>query len=290
MDRSPRLGVDSSRFGESGASLILALIFMVVVSLIVLAMATWTTTGLHNAMSFTAGQSNVSTANSVADLAIQDSRSYFLSTTLDASPGAPCWSSGPTPPFSTPSFPPTQPMSAWCSTQWNPSNPAATRRVTVDICPNSTSSAACATAPFLLVFVTFDDYSNSSGGFSCQPNSPVSPSSTCGTYMKINRWVYGAVPPTITTPVTTPTLPSCTTKLAKINGAGFIQGSTNVYFVVPTVGTPPNPTFWGGEYASTAVTWLSATSLTACEPTSAISATNVMVSTPVGQSGQAALP
>lgn len=273
---------------DKGASLILALIFMVVVSMIVLAMAAWASTGLRSSIAFTYSQSSVATANSVADLALHESRSSFLAATLNASPGVPCWANGATPSVLSQN---SQSMSAWCSTAWNPQSDTATRRVTIDICPLGVSAATCAVTPFLLVIATFDDFPTTGGPAACSPLLTGVTDTSCGTKMSIRSWVYGANPPSINAPVTVSTTLACGTKLAQITGTNFIVGATNVYFVTPTVTvTSPPQTIWSSLYLASSVNVTSSTSLTACEPAVATGATSVMVSTQIGQSLLAPLP
>lgn len=272
---------------ERGASLILALIFMVVVSLIVLALAAWTSNGLRSSISFTQAQSMVATANGVANLALQETRSTFLSSTLNASPGAPCWTNGATPSYQNLN---SWQMNAYCSTSWNPQSDTSTRRVTVEVCLNTVSSANCAVSPFLLVIATFDDYPVTGGVNSCSPVTAPVAGMVCGTKMSIRSWVYGANPPTITS-VASSVTPTCTTRFVQISGSNFISGSTNVYFVTPTVTiTLPPETIWSSAYPSTSVNVTDPNDLTACEPSTAVGATSVYVSTHIGQSLQATLP
>jgi len=284
MDRSRAEPQTLSRQDDRGASLILALIFMVVVSLIVLAMASWATTGLRSTINFTAAQSTVSSANSVAELAVQESRYSFLPSTLNAYPPAPCWSSGPTP-LSPPNNLNSQTLSAYCSTRWNPSSYAATRKVTIDVCLESASATAagdCANAPLLQVVVTFDDYPAAGGTAVCVNQTGATYWTTCGTYMKINSWVFGSNPPTViaTQAPGGATLP-CTTHDFWVSGTNFVPGSTNVYFVVNGAANQ--------SYQATNVSASSSTYLTGCEPSTGSTGSTVatvVVSTPMGQSQQ----
>ena len=168
---------------ESGAVLILALVFLVTVSLIVGGLTDWVTNDLMNTASFNATQSLNTSATSAVTLGVQNIRYPHSSTpgrrhptdlTLNASPPSYCWGSGPSQ-FTDPSWPTvhqTFNMNVYCSTVWNPQS-AATRRVTVSACripptlqPGTaayttswtTMQSSCAAQPLLQAIVTFDDY------------------------------------------------------------------------------------------------------------------------------------
>ena len=268
----------TDRLGDLGASLILALVFMTVVSVIVMSMAAWATTGLRSTISFTAAQSTVGTANSVAELALQESRYTFQQVTLWADPPVPCWPSG-TPSQQTLN---SQTLSAWCQTRWFPSSSTATRKVTMDVCPSSFTAASCAVTPYLQTIVTFSDYPSSGGSPVCTPDTGDTSTkwATCGTYMKINSWVFGANPPTVTGAAEYAKSGSCTTSDFWVSGTGFLTGSTSVY-LISSSGTSNNVTL-----TPTNLNVVSSTYLTACLPTGGSGSTNlsVMVSTPLGQS------
>jgi Tfp pilus assembly protein PilX len=263
---------------DQGASLILALVFLVVVSLITLAMAGFAATGLRSTISFTAAQSTVSSANSMAELALNESRHQLVSSTLYASPPASCWpSGGPTQQTFN-----AQSMSAWCSTRWNQLSTTATRRVTIDVCPTSFGATACAATPYLQVIVVFDDYS-AAGAWACDQVTWT----TCGTYMSIRSWVFGVNPPTLLSaqiPAITSTSGTCTTKSFTVTGTGFVAGQTSVYFVPPGQTSQPGNT----AYSATGVQVLSGSTTTAsgCVPLGLSGTWAVMVSTPLGQSQQ----
>lgn len=269
----------------------LALIFMTVVSLIVLAMAAWTTTGLRSSIDFTQAQQTVASANSLAQLALQESRYTFQPGTLLAQPPVSCWGTGATPPTIN-NLPP---MSAWCSTRWNPSSVKATRRVTIYVCPTSLSPSApsdCASTPYLQVIATFDDYSASGGSPQCTDGPTSASWVTCGTYMSINSWVFTVTPPTVRNDVTPfqsgyPPSATCTTTSFTLYGTGFLVGSTNVYFIT-TATTTISGTTTTVRYSqlATNVAVYNNTTLSGCAPPGPGTAT-LMVSTPVGQSSQA---
>ena len=92
---------------ESGAVLILALVFLVVISVIVGALTEWITNDLANSANFTATQNVSNAATNAVNLAIQNIRYNPLlytsvnntttDLTLNASPPSYCWGPGPRP-------------------------------------------------------------------------------------------------------------------------------------------------------------------------------------------------
>src|ERR1017187_10080716 len=154
---------------ETGALLILALVFMTVISVICASLSLWATNNLNNTSKFATALSTQSASNSATQLAVQDVRYNFSTATLNASPPQPCWTPlSPLAPVSQAMFS-AQNVAVWCSTQWNPLE-ANTRVVTFSTCPepafaNGTSSTvinqaatACALNPFLQAVVQFDDF------------------------------------------------------------------------------------------------------------------------------------
>ena len=291
---------------DSGASLILAMIFMSVVSLISLAMAAWATTGLHSTISFTAAQSTVSTANSVAEVTLQEVRGAFYTNTIWAQPPVSCW--GPT------NWTPldlqginNSSLTAYCSTAWPYDGSNSRRQVTISICPTpaatptSADATKCATAPYLQVVATFDDRPASGSFPNCnneptyQSSYPTTQWSSCGTFMTINSWVFGTNPPTVAANgfslggITS----TCTsTDSFTLGGTGFIAGligtspptpATKVYFV-------SNKTVNGSlimdTTEATSVTVASGSLLAGCVPNNSPNTANVVVVTPVGESFQ----
>jgi Tfp pilus assembly protein PilX len=269
--RTTRLGRGPD---ETGASLILALIFLVVVSLIVLSMATWTSSDLTNSIRFTAAQSTVATANSATEVAVQDARYYFDASTLNASPPVSCLApaTGTINGLS---------VSVWCSTQWN-SQSSSTRVVTFSTCPSSQSAAYCAANPLLQAVVTYDDYPTTNNYSSCPPVSTTTTTTTtvagatsCGTGMTIDTWVFGAIPPTVTSVTANAAPPTCSTTPITILGTGFTSPATVTFVVNGSNNT---------VYAATNVTVVNTTTITACEPSSGSGTADVIVTTPTGTS------
>ncbi len=201
---------------ESGAVLILALVFLVVISVIVGALTEWTTNDLANSANFTTTQNVSNSASNAVNLAIENIRYHPLlytsvnntttDQTLNASPPNYCWGTGASQyidPNPVPGHPPNN-MNVYCTTVWNPTE-ANTRQVTVSACPVSRTApvtgtaswnaaqTTCPQAPFLQAIVTFDDY----------PQGVSAPSNVqcvvyCGSAMTINDWNWNPVVPAVT--------------------------------------------------------------------------------------------
>ena len=71
---APRGGSTDSQSGELGAVLILALVFLVAVSVIIGGLTDWTTNDLKNNLNFNATQTTNSSATNAVNLAIQNIR------------------------------------------------------------------------------------------------------------------------------------------------------------------------------------------------------------------------
>jgi IPT/TIG domain-containing protein len=219
---------------ETGAVLILALVFLVAVSVIVGALTEWTTNDLANSLNFKTTQTVNADATNAVNLAIQNIRftpllytsqvvngvPTLVSQTLNASPPNYCWGSSTSQEFN---------MNVYCSTVWNPTS-ANTRQVTVSACPSRTASwtaaqTSCPASPFLQAVVTFDDY----------PPGVSSPSEVecvayCGNSVTVDSWSWAPTVPTVSN-VTNLSGSSVNTSIdggqqVTITGSGFTSGST----------------------------------------------------------------
>lgn len=193
--------------GDAGAVLILAMVFLVAVSLIVGGLTVWTTNDLQNTSSFRASASVSASATNAVNLAIQDIRytpllfttqsGQTVDQTLNASPPSYCWGSSASQQFG---------MNVYCTTVWNPTS-ASTRVVTITACPETrtlpTTGAASWTAaqstcpqnPYLQAIVTFDDYP--------PPPAVSAPSYVpcvvyCGSQLTVNSWNWNPTIPQVT--------------------------------------------------------------------------------------------
>jgi hypothetical protein len=257
---------------DVGAVLILALIFLVAVSGMVLALAGSTSNNLLNSVHFTATRTVDNAASNAIEVAVQSIRytptleTGGIAQTLNASPPTYCWGSGPSSSFAN--------TDVWCSTAWTPSS-ANSRVVTLSACPTfvTTDAAACALHPLLQEVVTFDDYP---AGVSA-PNSGQC-AVYCGTGITVNSLVWSPLVPTVT--AVNPSSGSITGQTAMtITGSGFVPNATTVKLV------DTNPAD-NVIIAATNVTVTSATTLTATSPaiTTTGTAYYVAVTTPGGTS------
>ncbi|HEY6427070.1 MAG TPA: IPT/TIG domain-containing protein [Acidimicrobiales bacterium] len=240
---------------EQGAVLILALIFLVSVSLVVVALLTWTGASLTATGAFASERATETAATSAVNLAIQNSRyptntsgwqapTGLWSQMENASPPVACWPGGST--YTPPTG--TQSVEVWCSMQWQPFT-AQTRTITYSACVYSTGStpptaAACAANPNLQAIETYDDYPP--GVATPAPNpvqcyvyaSVTSPGGYCGQSMTQISWQWNPTVPAVTS--ITPTTSQITGGVAvNITGTNFVTGST-VSFVQESGNVPTN--------------------------------------------------
>jgi hypothetical protein len=278
---SPTLGTRRPKRAddETGALLILALIFILVISVIAGALTSWVTNDLNNTPKFDSALAFESAASSAVEVALQHVRYYFDVQTLNAAPPQPCWTTSPT--MSQESFN-AQAVSVWCTTNWSPLS-ANTRVVTFYACPSTTTATACALAPSLQAVIDFDDYPNTISASNCLPGNG-GPSSTCGTTLTIQSWAFGVAPPTVSA-VGDPTTGSCTSpsKLVTITGTGF-TGATAVSFSVPQATN-------NAIFSASPISGGSDTSVTVCGPSGMSTGTiyQVTVTTSNGTSVPTAL-
>jgi hypothetical protein len=214
-------GVTHGGFGvheetdESGAVLILALVYIVAVGLIVTALATWATNDLNNTTKFSGVNTLQNAASGAVDVAIQSIRYHPLPSTTptqkQATGAGLCW----TPqtgnvshlPFSSglSTNPVTTTMDVWCNT-YEVLSLSATRVVTFSACPNTTfgltsgssstlanaDGATCATSPLLQAVVSFDDYpSQGSSPLKVQCNL-LGSGVSCGEGMTLESWNWSS--------------------------------------------------------------------------------------------------
>jgi hypothetical protein len=215
-----------SEHGESGAVLILALFFLVAVSVIVAGLTDWTTNDLRNSNNFKVTQAVTSNATNAVNLAMQSIRyspllySGATVETLNAnSPSNPpgfCWGAGASQQFN---------MNVYCSSVWAPAS-ATTRTVTISACPMSRAiswaagQTSCPAHPLLQVIVSYDDYPLTGGAPSlvqCQVY--------CGTAETVNSWNWNPVIPAIQS-VLTLSGPITGGTPITLQGTGFTSGST----------------------------------------------------------------
>jgi hypothetical protein len=169
------------RRDETGAVLLLALMFAVLSAMIVGALATWTANDLKNIGHFKTSRSMLSVADSATQTAMSSIR-YSYPSSLSGF----CGSS--TDPFS---------LNGWsidvtCTTTNLAPQSSASRMVTLNAYQQSAfcGSSLCnpASPPLIQAQVTFDDIS-SYPKFTNDCLSTTSPQTTCGTGMTVTSWV-----------------------------------------------------------------------------------------------------
>ncbi len=182
---------------DHGAILILALVFLLIVSMTVFAVASLTTNAIADTVRFSNAQFTVTASNNAGSVAVQDSRTTFYQSTLNAYPPAPCGGTSSPTAITTSSVS----MDAWCTTQWFPlASSGPTRVVYASICPAGTSPAACAAHPYLEVVLDLND-TLSTNYSSCSPITSASASSldsSCGITASYGLWAFGTAPPVVT--------------------------------------------------------------------------------------------
>jgi hypothetical protein len=185
-----------NRRGEAGSVMILAIVFITVVSVIVGALADWAMNDLNNTTKFTSASSKSYATSSTVELAVQSIRYAPLisQTTGSGSPGY-CWSPVGAPAVSQQTLDGFT-IAVWCSTVQTLSS-ANTRVVTFYACQsNLTSSSnstviaaaesACQASPYLEAIVSFDDYP--AGG-----STPLTATCTppaCGYSATTQKWTW----------------------------------------------------------------------------------------------------
>lgn len=189
-----RRGLPTSelRSSEEGAILILALAYLVLISIVVAALTTWVSNDLNNSSKFSSANSITAAASGMTDLAIQYVRyNPLISNDQAVAPATSqlvaCW--GGTSLKLIPVIDGEQ-VAVWCTTSWTPLV-ATTRTVTFYACPISITANNCA-APdnaLLTAIVVYDDYPPAPAR-----SAPIQDLCTvfCGEGMTIQSWQWGA--------------------------------------------------------------------------------------------------
>ncbi len=183
-------GARRGRGSERGSSLILALVYIVSVSLIVGALADWAMNDLTNTNHFQSASSVDNAVSGATEIAIQSMRYYpqYPATITTAN----CWTPSGT--LSSDVTINSDLVGVWCSTVENLKSPN-TRIVTFTACPVTAAAVAAGTAmgtclshPTLTAVVTFDDYPSGGGGLLSQTCS--GGPGICGFAATTNQWVW----------------------------------------------------------------------------------------------------
>jgi len=281
-----------NRNDESGAVIILALVFLVAVSLIVTGLLTWVGASLNATGSFQIERNVEYAATDAVNLAIQNTRYTFDAGSpnkfLNSATPESCAS------YSIPGQ--ANSVDVYCSLVWQPYS-ANTRVFTYSACTTNSANNAkptdCAAKPLLQTIVAFDDYpsgiaSPSPTPSECTPirqqgNPPSGPDNgSCGQSMTQLSWQWDPVVPAITalSPSTGSTNGGTT---VTIQGTGFTSGET-VNFVEQPQELPVPTGTYNPPVAATIVT-STPTSIQVTSPAVTIgNAYFVTVTTPGGTS------
>jgi len=189
--------------GESGAVLILALAYIVAISLIVGALADWAMNDLNNTTHFNSTSQLHVAVSSITDLAIQNIRYTPDPTNPPTTPNptglGTCWVPGSAPAVS--QWPiDGYTVAVWCSTKMAFASDQ-TRKVTFYACVSTLTSSSsssdittamnnCQTTPVLTAVVVFDDYpAQGAPGQTLQCNIGLG---QCGEGWNLISWTWGA--------------------------------------------------------------------------------------------------
>ena len=174
---------------EEGSSLILALIFLTVVSLIAISLATWVGTDLVNTVNFRTARSTQNAADGAAEMAIQYNRDNFNGATLapnaTSSSPAPCLTA--TTATVTGSVNQLPTVSVFCNTT---APKAGVRQVVFVVCAGTPTGAACAASPLLSVTVLYYDYPYSATSTPLQLTCTPTSTADCGLGMVVTNWSF----------------------------------------------------------------------------------------------------
>ena len=278
--RSTKWSRDPRARNDNGSVLVLALLYLIAISLVLAALASWVTNDLNNSSKFSSARSLQFAANSATELAIQNIRYNPLllaGQTLNASPPAYCWGSGPTSQLTGADSVDGVSIEVWCSTVWTPSS-ADTRVVTFSACLSGVSASTCVAKPTLAAVVAFDDYPP---GVST-PNSGVC-AVYCGTGLTVESWLWAPQMPTVVS-INPPSGAVVGNTTITLTGSGFVNGTT-VNFVEESGGTPSSANV---ILEATGIVVNSPTTLSAVVPTVTSGASYfVTVTPPAGTSAYA---
>jgi hypothetical protein len=203
--RAPKLvGPGRRQRGESGSSLILALVYIVAISLIVGALTDWAMNDLGNTTRFQSAASTQAAESGAAEVAIQSIRYYPQYPATKAGTGTPAnYANCFAPPAGTGQYGSDVNINntwvaVWCSTVAVPTSQN-TRTVTFVACTESAATIGsavlmgsaktnCMSTPNLLAVVVFGDYPSGGGGLNtsvCAGGQNV-----CGFSATTTQWTW----------------------------------------------------------------------------------------------------
>jgi hypothetical protein len=182
--------------------MILALVYIVAISLVVGALASWVMNDLNNTVHFQSASARDYAATAAADIAIANIRYAPYQSQTPPSTMGNCWApaapNNTTGEGGTPQTPiDGYTMAVWCNTYQNSTTllTRSTRTVSFYVCKESTldlpnptvSAAACYNSPLLFVKVVYDDYPQ--GEVTGYLTSVCT--DTCGEQATVEDWIWG---------------------------------------------------------------------------------------------------
>ena len=190
---------------EAGAVLILALAYILAISLIVGALADWTMNDLNNTTHFNSTAQLHIAVSSVTNLAIQNIRytpDPSNAANLISTPLGPCWAPASGSPTNVSQYlVDTYTVAVWCTTSTTFASEQ-TRTVTFYACLSSLTSGSsnstittattnCQNTPKLKAVVVFNDYPpQGAPGQTLECDAPLG-LGQCGEGMKLQSWIWG---------------------------------------------------------------------------------------------------
>ena len=176
---------------ETGAVLVLALVYIISISLIVGALADWAMNSLNNTTIFRSVSQLHYAIGGVTNSAIHDVRynpipKYPTSTDYSGVPTtlSPCWGSGPISQLALNNIS----VAVWCTTVINLTQPN-TRTVTFYSCPSAFNGSQCQLNPTLTAVVAFDDYPAGGGALLSAQCNLIDPQQ-CGEGQTLEKWQW----------------------------------------------------------------------------------------------------
>ena len=169
------------QYDDSGAVLILALVFLVAAGAIITALLGWGGNDLRNVAAFQQNRTLNYAAGSAMQVAIQNVR-------YDSTACSNTFSSIPIP---NPNPNNNVTIDVWCNMIFNATK-AGTRVVTLTVCSDTARVAGTCSQtnnPYLTAVVTFGDYTTANPFSLSSPCTPAT-SPACGTTMTINSWTF----------------------------------------------------------------------------------------------------
>ena len=187
VGRAQRYGDDGlgvrRQTDERGAILILALAYIIVVSVVVGALASWTSGDLNNTTKFSQVRNTDYAASSAVEVAINSIRyTPLVGTGQTLGEVYDCWGTTGTSSLTTDGYD----IDTWCSTLMNLGSKN-TRVVTVSACLSTVASATCVATPLLQAIVVFNDYPSASS-----PPLTAACTNYCGEGATLESWDWSS--------------------------------------------------------------------------------------------------